>query len=221
MLYLSQKEPLLLNPCDALSCDRAIGINWDVNEDRIKFVVKVADRPLTRRGILLIVSSIFDPLWLVTLITLWAKTIVQHQCRKKLGWDDEIPKVHQVEWQTLLGTLPHLQNISVNRCFKQQGLGDIHNAQLHFISDGAELGYRASAYRRLVNVCGNINCSFAIGKSRLAPIKQVSIPRLELSGAVTAWRLYRLLSYELEIKLDQVTFWTDSMIVLGYIKIES
>ena len=106
----------------------------------------------------------------------------------------------------------------MNRCFKPQGLGDILNAQLHFFSDGAELGYGASAYRRLVDVYGNVTCSFVIGKSRLAPIKQVSIPRLELSGAVTAWRLYRLLSDELEIKLDQVTLWTDSMIVLGYIK---
>ena len=40
-----------LNPCDALPSDRALGINWNVNEDKIKFVVKVEDRPLTRRGI--------------------------------------------------------------------------------------------------------------------------------------------------------------------------
>ena len=64
----------------------------------------------------------------------------------------------------------------------------------------------------------NITCSLVMGKSRLAPIKQISIPRLELSGAVVACRLYRLLSDELELKLDQVTFFTDSMIVLGYIK---
>ena len=64
----------------------------------------------------------------------------------------------------------------------------------------------------------NITCSLVIGKSRLAPIKQVSIPKLELSGAVVACRLYRHLSDELDLKLDQVTFWTDSLIVLGYIK---
>ena len=60
----SERAPSVvnLNPCDALPSDRALGINWNVNEDKIKFVVKVADRPLTRRGILSIVSSIFDPL---------------------------------------------------------------------------------------------------------------------------------------------------------------
>ena len=67
-----------LNPCDALPTDRALGINWDVNEDQIKFVVKVADRPLTKQGILSIVSCIFDPIGLVSSVTLRTKTIIQH-----------------------------------------------------------------------------------------------------------------------------------------------
>ena len=216
----SERAPSVvsLNPCDVLPSERALGINWDVNDDKIRFVVKIADRPFTRRGILSVVSSIFDPLGLVSPIMLRAKAIIQHLCRMKLGWDDEIPQVYQTEWQNWLGTLPHLQNISVNRCFKSQGFGDIKNAQLHLFSDGSELGYGASAYLRLVDVYDNVTCSLVIGKSRLAPIKQVSIPRLELSGAVVACRLYSLLSDELQIKLDQVNFWTDSMIVLGYIK---
>ena len=216
----SERAPSVvsLNPCDVLPSERALGINWDVNDDKIRFVVKIAVRPFTRRGILSVVSSIFDPLGLVSPIMLRAKAIIQHLCRMKLGWDDEIPQVYQTEWQNWLGTLPHLQNISVNRCFKSQGFGDIKNAQLHLFSDGPELGYGASAYLRLVDVYDNVTCSLVIGKSRLAPIKQVSIPRLELSGAVVACRLYSLLSDELQIKLDQVNFWTDSMIVLGYIK---
>ena len=83
----SERAPkvISLNLCDALPSDRALGINWEVNEIRIKFMVKVADRPLTRRGILSIVSSIFDPLGLVVPIMLRAKAIVQHLCRMKLG----------------------------------------------------------------------------------------------------------------------------------------
>lgn len=216
----SERAPSIvsLNPCDALPSDRALGINWDVNEDKIKFKVKIADQPLTRRGILSIVSSIFDPLGLVSPITLRAKAIVQNLCRQKLGWDDQIPLMNQIEWKNWLGTLPHLENVSVNRCFKPKGFGNITNAQLHLFSDGSELGYGACAYLRLVDDQDNITCTLVIGKSRLAPIKQMSIPRLELSGAVVSCRLYRLLTDEMELKLDQVTFWTDSMIVLGYIK---
>ena len=97
----SERSPSVvsLNPCDDLPRDRALGINWDVNDDKIKFIVQVADRPFTRRGILSIVSSIFDPLGLVSPITLRAKAIVQDLCRKKLGWDDEIPLANQTEWK--------------------------------------------------------------------------------------------------------------------------
>ena len=120
--------------------------------------------------------------------------------------------------QNELGLLTHLENVSVKRCFKPQGFGTVQNAQLHLFSDGSELGYGACAYLRLVDDRGSITCSPVIGKSRLAPIKSVSIPRLELFGAVDVCRLYELLSDEFELKLDQVTFWTDSMIVLGYIR---
>ena len=104
----------------------------------------------------------------------------------------------------------------MSRCFKPQGFGNIKRAQLHLFSDGSELGYGACAYLRLADHQGNISCSFVIRKSRLAPIKQMSIPRLELSGGVAACRLYGFLSDKLELNIDQVTFWTDSMIVLGY-----
>ena len=116
--------------------------------------------------------------------------------KEELGWDDEIQQVHQAEWKTWLGNLPYLQNISVNRCFKPQGFGTVHNAELHFFSDGSELGYGACAYLRLADEHGNICCSFVLGKARVAPIKQMSIPRLELSGAVLACRLYGFLSDE-------------------------
>ena len=80
----------------------------------------------------------------------------------------------------------HLQNIFVNRCLHSQSFGDIKNAQLRLFSDGSELGYGASAYLRLVDEYGNVTYLFVMGKSRLEPVKQVSIHRLELSGAVVA-----------------------------------
>ncbi|CAC5386938.1 unnamed protein product [Mytilus coruscus] len=106
----------------------------------------------------------------------------------------------------------------MNRCFRPQEFQHIKNAQLHLFSDGSELGYGACAYLRQVDVNDKITCSLIIGKARLAPIKQMPIPRLELSGTVTACRLYQILNDELEIKIDNVTFWTESTILLGYIR---
>ena len=65
---------------------------------------------------------------------------------------------------------------------------------------------------------GEIRISFVIGKSRLAPIKLVTIPRLELCGAVLASRLHELVSKELQFKIDRMYFWTDSMTVLRYLR---
>ena len=89
---------------------------------------------------------------------------------------------------------------------------------MHIFSHGSELGYGACAYLRLVDDRGNITCSLVTGKSRIAPIKSLSITRLKLSGVVVAFRLYELLSDKLELKLVQITLWAASMIVLGNIK---
>ncbi|VDI41613.1 Hypothetical predicted protein [Mytilus galloprovincialis] len=151
-------------------------------------------------------------------VTLRAKAIVQNLCRLKLGWDEQIPQHYCDEWKNWLTSLPCIESLSVNRCFRPKEFQHIKNAQLHLFSDGSELGYGACAYLRLVDGNDKITCSLIIGKARLAPIKQMSIPRLELSGAVTACRLYQILNDELEIKIDNVTFWTDSTIVLGYIR---
>ncbi|XP_060583463.1 uncharacterized protein LOC132739706 isoform X2 [Ruditapes philippinarum] len=198
--------------------DKALGIIWDVNNDTIKYKVDLKSNPSTRRGILSTLSSIFDPLGLVSPIILKAKFIIQNLCREKLGWDEQIPDNYDEEWQSWLHFLPRLADITIDRCFLPPGFGSVINAQLHIFSDGSEVGYGACAYLRLTDNTGNITCCLVIVKSRLAPIKQITIPRLELSGAVVACRLYQCLAEELDIKIDEVTFWTDSMILLGYIR---
>lgn len=127
----AERTPSVVNlsPDDLLPSDRTLGVTWDVNEYTIKFKVKISEKPLTRRGILSIVSSLFDPLGLVSPVTLRAKIIVQSLCRQKLGWDDRIPQKNRDEWKNWLSTLPCLENISVNRCFKPQGFGHIKNAR--------------------------------------------------------------------------------------------
>ncbi|CAG2250996.1 unnamed protein product [Mytilus edulis] len=213
----------ILKSNTALPTDRALGVIWDVNDDAIKYKVKLEEKPLTRRGITSTVSSIFDPLGLIAPIILKGKIILQDLSKQpiKLGWDDPIPKEKEEEWIKWKSTLPEIENISIPRCFKTKDMKEISDAQLHIFSDGSEIGYGACAYLRLVDTNGKVNCSLILGKSRLAPLKQTTIPRLELSGAVVACKLYEIIRDELEIKIDSVVFWTDSMIVLGYIKNES
>ena len=92
----------------ALSTDRALGVIWDVNDDAIKYNVKLEEKPRTRRGITSTVSSIFDPLGLIAPIILKEKIILQDLNKQsiKLGWDNLIPNEKEEEWIKWKSTLP-------------------------------------------------------------------------------------------------------------------
>ena len=93
--------------------------------------------------------------------------------------------------------------------------------QIHHFSDASESGYGSVAYLRLTSEEGRSHCSFLMGKSRVAPLKQVTIPRMELTAATVSVRLNKVMEKELEIPVNQKIFWTDSMPVLGYIENET
>jgi hypothetical protein len=93
----------------------------------------------------------------------------------------------------------------------------IVSSQMHVFCDASSTGYGSVAYLRLVDLQGKIHCSLLMGKARLAPIKQTTIPRLELTAATVSVRLGCLLLQELDISVDRVFYSTDSTTVLHYI----
>ena len=81
---------------DELPIERALGVQWCVESDTFRFRITIKDKPLTRRGILSIVSSIYDPLGFAAPFTLKAKKLLQDLCKdEKLGWDDEVPEPYR------------------------------------------------------------------------------------------------------------------------------
>ncbi|XP_060573689.1 uncharacterized protein LOC132731512, partial [Ruditapes philippinarum] len=141
-----------LAPGNILPCNRALpGCYLEYRRRHIYDKVKTADKPLNRRGMLSIVSSIFDPLGFMSPVTLRAKAIIQKLCKVKIGWDDEIPAKYREEWQKWLERLPDLENVAIRRCFRSRDSAKIKNVQLHIFCDGSELGYGACAYLRIVD----------------------------------------------------------------------
>ena len=110
--------------------------------------------------------------------------------------------------------LQYLSNISISRCFTPSGFRTCKKMELHCFADAYEGGYGAAIYLRCTDVSGNIHCSFIMGKARLAPLKVVTIPRLELAAAVVAVKLKVQTAEELKFKMNDVIFWTDSTTVL-------
>ena len=93
-------------------------------------------------------------------------------------------------------------------------------AEVHHFSDASEEGYGQCSYLRLIDEFGTIYCSLLIGKSRVSPIKYVSIPRLELTAETLSIKMSKLIKKELDIKDHEETYWTDSKVILGYINNE-
>ena len=179
------------------------------------------DKPLSRRGILSTVSSVIDPLGLVAPFILTGKRILQELCLDGVGWDDEIPDELRPQWEKWRAELPVLERLRIARCHKPQEFDEIKNAKPHHFSDASQNGYGQWSYLRLVDVKDRVHCSLAMGKSRVTPLKPITIPRLELTAALVSSKISCMLRTELEYEPMKEFFWTDSKTVLGYINNDS
>ncbi|XP_044180533.1 uncharacterized protein LOC122961788 [Acropora millepora] len=207
---------------DELPIERALGVQWRIETDKFGFNVNIKLRPPTGRGILSVVGTAFDPFGFAAPFVLTAKKILQDLCRIKLSWDDEIRIECNVRWQRWLRDLPKLSQFAIECCLKPANFGRIVSSQLHHFSDASEIGFGSVSYLRLSDGHGGIHCTILQGKSRLVPLKQVTIPRLELSAAVISVQLDKVLKRELDLPpAEKSVFWTDSTSVLRYIRNET
>ena len=206
---------------DALPLERTLGVQWCVESDCFEFTIMLQDKPCTRRGILSTISSIFDPIGFVAPLMLEGKSILQELCGRDLDWDDPIPESIKAKWERWRTEILQLKSFSIARCFKPKDFGSIVSTELHHFSDASSKGYGQCSYLRIVDENGKIHSTFVTGKSRVAPLRPVTIPRLELTAAVCSARVAQQLNQELEYSIDRDIYWTDSKVVLGYIKNES
>ena len=196
---------------------KVLGLKWDVKTDDICFDVNVSrSGPVTRRVMLSTVSSLFDPLGLVTPILIPGKLLFQEATRLKLSWDDHVPSHISDSWHSWLCDLEGLKGLKIPRCVKPVRFNDAY-LELHHFSDASERAYGCCSYIRCVNKSGEIHTSLLVSKSRVAPINSISIARLELQAALLAARMDSLLREELHLDLGESRFWVDSELVLKYI----
>ena len=204
---------------DRLPPERALGLLWNMERDCFQFDISPVTKPLTRRGLLSVVSSVYDPMGFVSPFILGGKRHFQELCPMKLGWDDPIPESIAGSWGRWLNDLPGLKHLDIPRCIIPPDF-EVDTAQLHHFADASEYAYGAVTYLKLTSTNGEAHSSFMMLKARLAPLKPTTVPRLELAAAAEAVRLDKTLRRELEISIDESVFWSDSMIVLWYLQHE-
>ena len=313
---------------DPLPSQRSLGVMWNLQNDALTFSISLPEKPFTRRGVLLVINSRYDPLGFATPVTLpgrlllrqltilgnekgndslllgwddplptslWKKwhewtvglydlqDIMIPRCylpqnsndaRKAeihafsdgshyaielansrydplgfatpvtlpgrlllrqltilgnekgndsllLGWDDPLPTSLWKKWHEWTVGLYDLQDIMIPRCYLPQNSNDARKAEIHAFSDGSHYAIGVAVYLKLTSQAEVGRVSLVFAQAKLAPKQATTIPRLELCAAVLASKAVKWITRELKLRIDEVNFYTDSKVVLGYIQNES
>ncbi|GBN84874.1 hypothetical protein AVEN_159988-1 [Araneus ventricosus] len=197
---------------------KALGMLWKPQPDQLTFKVSVKKKDfLTKREVLSQIARLYDPLSIIGPVKAKAKMFMQSLWLQKLDWNDNLPtKVLQV-WNDFLVKLPGVNEINVPRYIL---IDDVTKIELHRFSDASERAYGAFIYIRCVTHPGPIQTKLVCSKSRVAPLKPITGPRLELSAALLLARLMHKIVPVLDLPLDKICLWTDSKIVLAYLNMQ-
>ncbi|XP_026036546.1 uncharacterized protein LOC113029762 [Astatotilapia calliptera] len=196
---------------------RSLGLGWDLSTDQLSFQVEINDRPFTKRGVLSVINSLYDPLGFAVPVSIEGRSILREISMDISEWDAPLPREKQDKWQQWKDSLKHLQQLKISRMYTSISLSESQRKEMHVFCDASTKAVGAVAYLKLTAGNGLSEVGFLLGKARLAPKPDITIPRLELCAAVLAVEVAEMVQQELHTTIDEVNFYTDSKVVLGYI----
>lgn len=200
---------------------KVLGLNWKPALDIFVISPPTLDNtgPYTKRKVLSIIASMFDPLGFVSPVIVLAKIIMQKIWISKLEWDDVLSENLLNEWVKFLKYLPALNNLKIPRSLKLDK--KIGRVELHGFSDASARAYACCLYFRVIYEDKSISCNLICAKTRVAPIKKnLSIARLELCGCLLLSKLTKRVLQILEgsVAISGINLWSDSQVCLCWIK---
>ncbi|XP_070068053.1 uncharacterized protein [Drosophila takahashii] len=195
----------------------ALGVNWNQHKDTLffKFIPRNHATRITKRSILSTASALFDPLGLLSPLVVVAKILLQELWLAGLQWDESVPENIHTAWSKCLESFQTVSILSIPRYCLQHKMRSL---QLHGFCDTSIRAYGCCVYLRSETSTGDVAVQLLTGKSRVAPVKKKSLPKLELCGAHLLGQLYAKLKPLLADRKFSVYFWTDSQIVLHWLK---
>lgn len=141
---------------------------------------------------------------------------MQQLWRSRLNWDDDVPEPLFCKWRSIYSKLSFLNDLQIARWTGVHS--DVSHVELHGFADASTLAYAASVYLKVVSASGEVTLSLLAGKSRVAPITPLTVPRLELSAALLLVRLLAFVLRSFAARPASCICWTDSTIVLTWIR---
>ncbi|XP_066592932.1 uncharacterized protein [Prorops nasuta] len=199
---------------------KTLGIYWNNKIDQMSYKVNSIQLTsnLTKRNILSQVAKIYDPLGLLGPIIMYAKCIMQWLWKCKISWDEPVPNEIRSKWYSFSQQFHMIENISIER---YAIVDNPCNIELHGFCDASQYGYGACIYIKTKNTQGESKCQLLCAKSRVAPIKELTIPRLELCAASILAKLYQDTIKVIDLKPNDIFLWSDSMIVIHWINMQA
>nr|CAI5859571.1 unnamed protein product [Callosobruchus analis] len=196
---------------------KTLGLMWCPKSDSLMYRVKELDScdKVTKRTILSGSSKIFDPLGLVAPCVMQIKILLQSLWLENISWDDALPGHIVDRWNAFKAEVNALNELVIDRHAFCRGMTTY---EIHTFCDASEKAYGGCVYVKSFDENNGNRVQLLTAKGKVAPLKTVTLPRLELCGALLAARLAQKVSTALRCKNIKKIFWTDSTIVLGWIK---
>ncbi|XP_018368314.1 PREDICTED: uncharacterized protein LOC108764525 [Trachymyrmex cornetzi] len=199
---------------------KILGLLWNTSTDRFLYKAHIDEgsKKITKRSVLSNISQLYDPLGLVGPVIVQAKIILQGLWQLKLGWDESIPLQAHSKWMEWRRNIAYIDEVSVSRRIL---CDEPKSVELHGFCDASEKAYGACVYMCSLDAQQKRTVRLVCAKSRIAPLKKTSLPRLELCGALLLAKLCEKIRKAMTVSVDDTHYWSDSTITLAWIAGES
>ncbi|XP_017470509.1 PREDICTED: uncharacterized protein LOC108362157 [Rhagoletis zephyria] len=207
------------------STEKVLGMFWNTNKDTFEFHFKFhkvpkdvleCKRPPTKREMLGIVMSVYDPFGLLANFMIYTKLLLQATWKMQITWDEPLPYEMQAYWAAWWKEFQRVEQFSTPRCYSPL-LPSADDVELHVFADASATAYAAVEYLRMQRGC-EVDVAFVAAKTRCAPPKGMSVPRLELQAALLGCRLMTSIVNSHSIRIRRTIFWSDSKTVILWIR---
>jgi hypothetical protein len=196
---------------------RVLGIKWSPKLDEFKFSVAPVElkAAYTKREILSQIAHVFDPLGLLSPCVTFMKILLQELWQGKFAWDQPLPSELYKRWRSFIEELHLIEQVA----FPRYALQPHSEIEIHAFCDASEKAYCAAIYVRCISISSS-RVTLLTSKTRVAPLKVQSIPRLELCSALLLTNLLHATLSQLDLPIKSKVAWSDSKIVLAWINSE-
>ncbi|XP_062533440.1 uncharacterized protein LOC134202469 [Armigeres subalbatus] len=207
--------------------ESVLGMKWLPVSDIFTFNLSLRDNMLrvldkayipTKREVLRFVMTFFDPMGLIAFFLIHGRILMQNIWSIGIGWDDPISETIWVQWKKWIDLIPELSTLRIPRCYFRDAVESMYSQlQVHVFVDASQYAYACAVYFRVETSRGPA-VSLVAAKSKVAPLKMLTIPRLELQAAVLGSRLLNTVISMHAIPVTKRVLWSDSNTVLAWIR---